>query len=267
MLKAFANQTFLLLAVVISIVVVILAVDVGLVTDDARSWQRGWFHYLETQYGLNADSIDRAIKVIGLAVSTVLGALGFSRAWHYAERKLPARIDDFLNRVDQRHLSARRALLAPYSTRVLKDIPAPKPEAKSWRRLFPFVGKLSARAATNRALVSLAPIDDEIGVLNRKRASCDKQKATRHLLRGIEFTFDAASMEPDSENQRDKNREALREFEEVLKLDESDLDALEQAARQCNLLNAEPAALLHLRKMARAAAATDQPIRQARAHR
>lgn len=270
-IKSSAHLLLWALAFFVFAVLAVLAVDVGLIDAILGTTTQQWLHksvaFLRDHFGVNRANIELALKMIGLAISAVLGTLGFLRALHYADGNLPLRIAEFMQRGDTRHLETRTVLVAPYETHALKDLPVPKVEGGLWRGFARITGVDATQRTISRLHASLTSLDQELEVLSRRKQSCESQKSTVHLMRGLDLAAEAASTELDVAARRDKHAESLREFQIVLALNENDLDGLEQAARQARLLNSEEPALRHLEKMAHVAGAAGKPALQAKAVR
>jgi hypothetical protein len=269
-----AHRLLWVLVFFVLCVLSLLAVDIGLIDtvlgtgEQARDGLHNGANFLRHHYGVNRENIELALKATGLAISAVLGTLGFARILYYADRHLPDRINDFLTRVDETNLSARAQLIAPYAARLLREVPLPKEsDGGMWDKFLDLVHLHPTKRLLRQIKSELGSLNETLGVLGRKKQSCETQKATVHLINGLELAVQAAQIVSDSEAQRQMNHAALQEFEQILKLNENDLDGLEQAARQSQLLNSDGPAIQHLRKMARAAAAAAKPVLQARAAR
>ena len=265
--KSSAHLLLWAFGIVVLIVLGLLAADVGLFGAATQERLRSCMSFLSKQYGVNRANIQLALQIVGLAFTILVGMLGFLRALHYAEVFLPQRVNDFIAIGDDKHLVERSSLIAPYAVRSLREAPSPMSDPSVLTKLAAFVGLDWRQRTTRRLNNGLGKIDDAISVIGNKMRSCEAQKSTVHLIRGLDLAAKAALMGSDSDVQRQKNHDALREFEEVLKLNENDLDGLEQAARQSRLLNSGAPALHYLKKMARAAATSNKPVLLARAMR
>jgi tetratricopeptide (TPR) repeat protein len=247
------------------VVVCILVIDLGLAGEAAQRWFRDWVHFFKIRYELDSTSIDYALKVLGLAASTVLGTLGFLRILHYADMNLPQRIDDFIKLGDLRHLEIRAALIAPYSTHALTEAPSRKYKDSVWKRVVRFLGLDQTQRALKRLYSN--DYDEALDILRRRTRSCETHKGTLLLMRGLDLSVEAAALDAGTEAQQAKDVEALKQFQEVVKLNPTDLDGLEHTAKQLARLKRDGQALQYLKKLARAAVSDEKPVLAARALR
>src|SRR5262245_11654209 len=102
LLRSSAHLLFWAFGIVTLAVLGVLAVHTGyfdlVFKTSTQQVLLDWEQFIEKEYGLNGNSIDRAIKVIGVAFTVLLSGLGFVKGWHYAQINMPARLVEFNER-------------------------------------------------------------------------------------------------------------------------------------------------------------------------
>jgi len=246
-----------LLALVVIAVTGYLAIDLGLVDRvydvGSEAWLNGKKDFLQSKFQAKGESIDRSLKIIGLAFTVVLGTLTFLTGLHYATINLPLRLQEYANRIKQAHLLERPIFFAPYASRNLKGELAPPVKVGFSDRLLSFFRTDATQKPLQRLMQSVSILDGDIRVLSAKLGMCKSQRITAHVIEGLKLSAEARFMQQGSDTQNSKNNEALTAIGKALKLDENDLDALEQAAKLAKLLSLKLPVQEYLDKMERAA--------------
>jgi hypothetical protein len=226
-----------------------------------------WEHELEKAYGINGESIDRAIKAIGMAFTILFGGLAFLKGWHYAEMNLPTRLVEFNERIRAANLHDRGTVLAPYACRNLRGDRLEAPQ-KTWLQRIASMFRTNDEVRLQQNLMrSVETLDGDLKVLN---AELDRYKAERvsaHLIVGLRLHASAQAMTEDSSAQHAQHEAALAELKKAILVNGNDVDALEQAARIANVLNLSDATDTYLEQMESTSQNQKKLARRARALR
>lgn len=265
----FARWVLLAFGLLVALVLVILVMQIGWLGEGPQTSISELIGKLQAAYAQHKKRIDAAGWLLGIAGSAATAALTVHRSWYYAERNLPQRLIDRLRRDIGDHLNARPALIA-----AIND---PIPPARLfapvvYRGYFDWLLKSSGAGPLQRSADKLATsvdlLKDEIAIVDGHKEKLATRLVTARLLRGAHIAGRAAAeTEPNSAERRQLNDHALQEFLAALEVDESDLDALELAAKQHRMVGDIEPALTLLHRMARTAGAKDDFLRQARALR
>ena len=204
-------------------------------------------------YRPNEVEIDWATKVMG-AGATVLGAVWtIHKGWHYAERNLPKRIDDFNKRLEEASKLGRPASMAALADGA--SIAMPVYAEPTWfERAFYVIFNPRWQRAQN-AQRGVDWQKNALSVFTSSRLRCRTVLVTALLEHGAELSRGR------------QGQQALDAFREALRLSRSDLDALELAGRQAFVLDQRADALEHFQTMEGVAARQVAVVRQARAMR
>lgn len=217
-------------------------------------------------YGRHKSLMDFILATIGLSVSSVLGILSFFRFWYYAERNLPERLQELVDRLSASHLGDGRDLvLASYSTRNLSGETYEADSPTLYERAAGYFGydrKSRAIAALKR---DAEEIDQFAPVMKANLAYCNSVRVSAFILDALQLSF-ASNQSHDGSNAATLRR-ALALSERALQMDPTDLDALELAAKLASAAGDEKSTMAWLAKMEHAAAASNRPVRRARALR
>jgi hypothetical protein len=259
-----------LLVLIIVAVAVYLAIDVGLVDwvfgVGSQAWLNAKKDLVQSTLALKGEAIDRAVKIVGLAFTIVLGLLYFLNWWHHLAMNLPLRLQEHVDSIAETHLHERIFLFEPYATRNLRGDRTPAMPLGLFGTLLSFVRTDPGTKATGQLMENVTTIDGDMKVLSAKLAMRKKQRITAHLIEGLRLAAEASALEPGATKQA-ANENALSEFRKALLIDERDLDALEQAAKQAKLLNLIMPMQSYLEEMVQAAQDQKRAIRHARALR
>jgi len=266
--KRFAHWLLFALGAFVLAVLLLLAMETGMLGEGAQTWLRSQYAPIVPWYREHSEALELAVKWIGAAFSAVFAVFAVYKSYYYAEFNLPDRIVDYVKRATRRAVRVRRLLISTLFGASIFEILlpsgpyAPSPaKVKSWLRV-----RRSKRVAQGLIDTQKA-LDDEIKVLGIRKAFCETQRITAHLVQGLQLSSEAALMQRNAEAVATKREKALEEFEKALSIRQSDLDALQFAAREAKLMNDEAGALSFLTRMAAAAEAANDVVRRARALR
>jgi hypothetical protein len=263
---------WLLLFAIVGSVLLLLSIDVGLADwvlgtgGSVRGWLRSWSTFLNDQYGINKDSIEFALKIIGLVTTLLVGMIGAVKFLYDSETALPERIVRFCENAKRIQLTDRGLLLAGYATRNLKGDLLRQRVPALGERIWTYVRGDRRSLLAQRAMIGSSDLDNSIPALAATLTRAETQRINGHLAEGLQLVEAARNSEVGSAQYMKDNEDALAQFEAALKLDENDVDALELAAKQARLLNSKTAALRYLITLEKVSAAT-RPVRYARALR
>jgi tetratricopeptide (TPR) repeat protein len=250
---SFAHRLLLAFGFFVVVVGTIVATELGMFGEVARSWLEASWAAL---YGIYEDKqrlFDNAFGAVGFVGSILGAAWTIHRGWHYAERNLPAR----LNELNERWHNAQenlRTQLAPALEAAVTISPRNVAEPKRLQKLISWFHDPTQRELVNWK-ENLDRYKAEYRALARSRSRCRTEVLTAHLALGSQLS------------QLGREQDALDVFEKALRFNSTDIDALELAAKQSFALNLRPRALKHLETMVEAALRRGKPIRQARALR
>jgi hypothetical protein len=274
MLWAFVIRAslWLFFGAVIVIVSIALSIDIGLVDwlfgtgDKSRAILHDVLGFLNRHFNLNKANIELALKIIGLAATITFGALGLLRAFLLGYANIPMRLENYASRIRALHFDGRPVLLAPYAARNLRGDQTPPEPPRIWERILRLFGLDAHSRAVRRVLRTREGLDGDLRVLNAVLRLRKTERVTAHLVEGLRIAAEARRLPDGSTAQQDGNRAALVEFERATALDDTDLDALELAARQASTVNANTV-VLRLERLEAQAQEQRRPTRRARALR
>jgi hypothetical protein len=259
-----------LLGVVLVAVSAYLAIDLGLADwifgPGPEAWLNGRKNLLQEALNVKGESIDRSLKIAGFAFTLIFGALGLLNLFYHAEDNLPDRMVALNERITKMHVEDRKVLIAPYQPRNLKGEQTPSSPRGILERVLGFFRSDPYKKSLKRLTNGAETLDDDMSVLSTNLEKCKVQRITEHLVEGLRLAAEARLLAQGSAAQRDKDQAALTEFENALKLDRYDLDALEHTARQSRLMNSPRAMLRYLITMEHVAQ-NKRPTRYARSLR
>jgi hypothetical protein len=96
LLASFAHRALLALGLFIILVACFLAVEVGLLGEDAQAQFRSLWVPLIAFYEAHKTAVDIAGAVLGAVASAVTAAFAIYKSWYYAEFNLPDRLREFI---------------------------------------------------------------------------------------------------------------------------------------------------------------------------
>jgi hypothetical protein len=199
-------------------------------------------------YRVRKDELEIAGKAAGALFTAVTGIFYLAKAYHYAERNLPNRLEDFIERCGEKILGERDQLIGALTAQPNAAKP-PKLLAgiKKTYRLDAYLRKVEADKSTTSLIPEpmLRQLDERLSVLEKHLSINKQQKATALIVRGLERVraMESAAQLPEASNwigQRDLaplRREAVDYFELAAKLDATDPRPSEYAALQCVALH------------------------------
>jgi len=136
-----------------------------------------------------------------------------------------------------------------------------------WGKTLRLFGFDAHSRAVRRVMRTRERLDGDLRVLNAALTLRKTERVTAHLLEGLRIADEAKRLPDGGSAQQDsRNRVALAEFEKALALDDTDLDALELAARQARIVKAN-SVVTHLEHLEILAQEQHKPARRARALR
>lgn len=198
----------------------------------------------------------RLLQALAAIIGALISALGFYKAWKYAESKLGERLTDFLKKEEDKLAAARKSVAAIRENR--SALKQDAPVIFSNRELSAALKEVRKRRFTTAEKLltdALGRTQERESLAQEKAALHGKQRAMAHLLLGAIA---------DSQN---RNDEALAQFQAALQLDEHDSEALEYSALQLLKLGNPSQAFTEFERLAQIAANSGNPLLQARALR
>jgi hypothetical protein len=217
----------------------------------------------------HGEMLERIAKVLGALGTVMTAAFGIYKAVYYADRNLPERLAQLLERTDDKLMGSRAPLLAAIENR--RPAFATPPSSIFYvgplNHAFKQMG-LSNHATAKSSLDSaLLELERQLEVSERQRRSFEEQKVAAHIFRG---SIVSARTEYDVADGKDPEKGRLlaeHEFSKAIALRPKDIDALELRGRQRVLLKNHVGALEDLDKLCRLAKVAGLSVRTARAHR
>jgi tetratricopeptide (TPR) repeat protein len=249
----FAYRLIFLFGLIVLTVVLVLAAKFGWLGETLGGLVTQVLTPAQEFYLQNRNDIELTAKIVG-AVGTALGAAWTVYVgWHYAERNLPKRIEDFNARwKDDVEAERPRTILALANGISIAIEVDGKPSFL--KRLMHFVHDPSRWELAKSERV-LAQCKDDFKVLTTSRVRCRAQLVSAHLDAGARFSLSG------------KSADALDRFEQAVRINSSDMDALELAARQAFAHGQTVLAGKYLEKLAGAAATSGHVCRRSKAMR
>ena len=181
---------------------------------------------------------EEAGKLVAPIVTIGAGCYAIYQKWYFAERKLHLRLQQFLERENKRLESAQRILdEAAQRPSPALEFKSPIFRTAGLASLFrkAGVGAFSFKSfftdRTSRAAreidATLDELKSQLDLWDKKKIDYERKKAHAHLLKGALAAANAAHEKSSGRDDREFNLRALSEFEEALKLDPTDVQALE----------------------------------------
>ena len=212
---------------------------------------------------LKGETIDRALKIVGLAFTVVLGLLAFLRGWHFNAVK-PSVATPELRRPNKRITSSRSGI-GSYPLCIAQ--PTGRRIASAEARTFPCGRVLLLPRPRFQSCQATARLRTRARWRHqgsgRKLGVSKSQRITAHLLVASKLIAEARSLPSGSSVLASKCGAARSELRVARELDASDLDVLELEAKLARLLNTKQPLQKAVDEMERAA--QKNPIRYARA--
>jgi hypothetical protein len=219
-------------------------------------------------YSTNKESIDLALKVIGLSGSGLVSLFALYKGWYYAEESLPKRLEQYLVRANAALVSERHALipsLADVSS--LADLPSVVISQPPFKRLFDVLG-LDPRGRKIKDIEDqIEPLSEQLAVLETKQRSCRTQKGTALFVRGLEIARTATHLGSNASDSREQNLRSYEAIRAASELDGDDLDALELTIKQAFALRMTSDALKFAKLMENKAETAGNNVLRGRALR
>jgi len=172
------------------------------------------------------------------------------KGFYYAEINLPRRLEELAVKAREAHLHERSALLAHVRVQFdTRDFLSPTILANPFAQLLRLFGFETLRTRARDYASSVEQRKGEIEALAARKDDIENRLVTGYLLRGVYHAARAAEVPSGSLEWRAHSQRALAEYEAALELRPADLDALEGAVRQCQLLHDETKELNYLERI------------------
>lgn len=270
MLQSFAHRVFVVMGAFLLLSLMswlaYSAVDAGIFGEEVRQWMarlRGDVQRLRIEY---KDQIDIGLQISGAVATLVMGAWTIHKSLYFANKQLPQRLAEYLDQREDRlmrMLPLRLAdlrhgqqikrgdfvlLYGPLQRALAKEsLPPPRQFKNDIQRV---IGDLERRA----------------DIAARTAELIRTERLSAHVLHGAAILADIALLNKDRVAERQRMiGEALSQFEEALKLDENNLDALELSAELRRSIGDEDSRFLE--RLLKAAGHSGDIVRTAKANR
>lgn len=179
----------------------------------------------------NNEAVGRLVTLTGATGTLISGTWAIYKIWHFAEHRMPQRIEEFLEHNDKRLFEAGPMLL--------RAIEAPGSQ-KPWRAPIAFVGPLNdamRKIGFGNIAAASPDLGESIRLLKAKREKWESyeeqtrvQLANAHLLRGAVLAADAGTTSGETARKLDKDAE--HEFAAAIELDSENAEAYYYRALQ-----------------------------------
>lgn len=200
--------------------------------------------------------IIRLLQGLAATIGALISALGFYKAWRFAESRMGRRLSEFLQQEEQNVVLARQ---------IVKDIRHKRSTVK-YGRLKIFSNhelRKALKQVRNRHFASaevmltdtVARTKERESLAREKASLHEKQRAMAHLLLGA------------IADSRNDHRTALEHFEAALEIDRHDVEALEYLGLQFMKLGNSSQALAEFERLAIIAEKRGDRLLLAHAHR
>jgi hypothetical protein len=239
---ALAHKLLFAAGVVLLGLVVVYGGWQGWLGEPLQVWIKSQLDVAIEFYSANEKVIELSAKIIGAIFTAVTGVYGIVKARHYAEKRLPLRLDEFIQGCQSAIVEHREVMLGQLS---LKYAESNIGRSRLWRRnsaaqVERYLKDLDEQAEQTGLIQPLTILDDRLNKLRQWTRANEQQKATAHLVRGLEATYqvDAALklIGPHTEQTSIKlasmREKAVSDFDTAAKLDPVDFRPLEYSARQ-----------------------------------
>jgi len=251
--SSFGHRVLLIFGFFLTATTAVVAAKIGWLGDRPHQLIEEAWEPLQDFYDAQRQVLNPAFWLIGFSGSLLAAIWTVHKGWHYAERNLPSRINNFNARwkaeIEEHRPQHIPALVDGISIALPVD-----PLPNTLKRLILWFHDPSGWAlARSRELASR--YEDDLSVLTTSRVRCRAQLISAHLDVGARLS------------RARKSQEALDQFEKALRFNRSDMDALELAARQAHASNQPVNACRHLDALAEAAATSGNVLRRTRALR
>lgn len=219
--------------------------------------------------------VGNAGPALGIAATLLSGVWAIHKGLYFANHNLPDRLQEYLDRRDDRLREVYANQLAMIRAPLLRPGYGTPPVSRSaLTDLLRSMGFGKPKSAQEELRSRLAELSGQVETAARYHEGFSKEKVQAHILLGATLVADAealasgsvASGEPLSHRTRQLHQRALDEFNKARAIDGGNLDALELRAAQLATLG-EPGASEALAELRSAAVAQHNPVRQARALR
>lgn len=251
--RSFAHWLLVIFSLTVLATLAIVAGELGLLGETVRSFIDGAWLAFRQFYDPRSFIFDPAIKWIGF-VGTALGA-GWTvhKGWHYAEQNLPTRLNEYNARLQQLLEKQRPLDTLPLAHAISMTPDPPVGEGHFHRFLRRFYDP--DEGAVVQAQGERDEFRNHYNVLTSTSLRCRTQLITAHLALGSQL------------KKARREADALNAFEDALRIDRNEKNALELAAKQAFALNRRAEAKRHLNALRTAAERGRDPVRRARAMR
>lgn len=158
-------------------------------------------------------------KVIGVLGTAISGSLALLRLWHFAERNLPARLQDYVERFSRDHLQQRQELVG---AAMAGQLEIPKTiDASDTVYFRELVSRFIGGSAKSRAEMTAASADRFgalAAMLGKAAESARQRQITSRVIRGYDLEL------------RGRVDDAIVEFHKAMSVDRTDIYSRDVAA-------------------------------------
>lgn len=198
----------------------------------------------------------RLLQALAATIGALVTALGFYKAWRYAEKRLGRRLTEFIAQEEEKLALSRHAIRKIRGERSAVKHERPKLFSNhELRKAFKHVRKRRFGSAETILQDALARTKERENIARQKTELHAKQRAMAHLLLGAIA---------DSKNDHPT---ALANFQAALEIDNHDMEALEYVGLQLLKLGNTGQALAEFEKLAEIAETRGDKLLEAHAYR
>jgi hypothetical protein len=255
LLSSFAHRLLVVFSLILFFTFIVVAGHFGMLGESFSASLMRHTGALRLFYADHKEFIDPALKWVGFWISLYGAIWTVHKSWHYAERNLPARLEE-LNARWKDQVVRGRVVRLPALNQIATIALPPLIQPGYFARL-----TLWFHDAEQKNLIAASQALDkheaEFRVLQTCLDRCRAEITTAYLEIGSTLARCAS----------DNPHAAFNSFRKPLEFDGKDLDALELSARQAFAIGFERPALKYLSELAVAAAESSDQIRHYRALR
>jgi tetratricopeptide (TPR) repeat protein len=198
--------------------------SIGTFGTSAEGWATDILRKAADLHTREGEPLKYGLAVFGALTTLLSGSWGVFKLWHFAEQRMPQRIEEFLLHNERHLIEAGPALL--------RAIEAPGPQ-KSWRAPIAFVGPLNdamRKIGAGNTASAIPDLAHSIHQLSTKRELWTKyegqtrvQLVNAHLLRGAALAAEAGMKS--GEEARRLDIDAEHHFSQAIELDRENAEA------------------------------------------
>jgi len=174
--RRFAHWLLLALGLFVLIVLLVVALETGMLGEDGQAWLREQYAPIEPWYTKHKTVLETGAKYIGGAFSAVFALFAVYKSYHYAEFNLADRVVEFVKRTIKRAIRVRQPLITHlFGGAVFETLGPSNTSPVSWKRFRTWREVRRSKKVVEGLRNTQKMLDDEIRVLGIRKAFCETQ--------------------------------------------------------------------------------------------